>query len=41
MQKIDVFCHILPERYLRERNTRAYFGGSQYGRYYQANPALT
>ena len=41
MQKIDVFCHILPERYLRERNARASFGGSQYGRYYQANPALT
>ena len=41
MQKIDVFCHILPERYLRERNARASFGGSQCGRYYQANPALT
>ncbi len=39
--KIDVFSHILPPRYLKERNARAAFGGSQYARYYRANPALT
>ena len=41
MLKIDVFSHVLPPRYLEERNSRGSFGGSQYGRYYQANPALT
>ncbi len=41
MLKIDVFSHILPPRYLKERNARAEFGGSQYARYYAANPALT
>ena len=41
MLKIDVFSHILPPRYLKERNARAAFGGSQYARYYRANPALT
>ena len=41
MLKIDVFSHVLPPRYLEERNSRCSFGGSQYGRYYQANPALT
>ena len=39
---IDVFNHILPPRYLEERNARA--GQrlqNQYGKYYQANPGLT
>src|SRR4029079_15361460 len=39
---IDVFSHVLPPRYLEERNKRA---GSrlatQYGRYFHANPGLT
>ena len=39
---IDVFSHILPPRYLAERNKRA---GSrlatQYGKYFHANPGLT
>src|ERR1043165_6960258 len=39
---IDVFSHVLPPRYLEERNTRA---GSklatQYGKYFRANPGLT
>ena len=39
--KIDVFSHVLPPRYLEERNARGSFGGSQYARYYRANPALT
>ena len=40
--RIDVFCHILPRRYLAERNRRA--GptfGTQYARYFSANPGLT
>jgi aminocarboxymuconate-semialdehyde decarboxylase len=39
---IDVFAHVLPPRYLAERNRRA--GGrlaSQYGKYFHANPGLT
>ena len=39
---IDVFAHLLTPRYLRERNTRA--GGSfgtQYAKYWSANPGLT
>ena len=39
---IDVFSHVLPPRYLQERNRRA--GNrlaNQYGRYFQANPGLT
>jgi aminocarboxymuconate-semialdehyde decarboxylase len=39
---IDVFSHVLPPRYLSERNTRA--GprlSSQYGKYFHANPGLT
>jgi predicted TIM-barrel fold metal-dependent hydrolase len=39
---IDVFSHLLTPRYLRERNARA--GGSfgtQYARYWSANPGLT
>ena len=40
--KIDVFTHILPPRYLRERNARASTGfGTQYAKYYAANPGLT
>ena len=39
---IDVFSHVLPPRYLEERNRRA---GSrlatQYGKYFRANPGLT
>jgi predicted TIM-barrel fold metal-dependent hydrolase len=39
---IDVFSHVLPPRYLKERNARA---GSQlanqYGKYFLANPGLT
>jgi predicted TIM-barrel fold metal-dependent hydrolase len=39
---IDVFCHILPPRYLKQRNARA--GGAfttQYAKYPGANPGLT
>src|SRR5260370_19919930 len=39
---IDVFSHVLPPRYLKERNARA--GNrlaNQYGKYFQANPGLT
>ena len=39
---IDVFSHILPPRYLAERNKRA--GNrlaTQYGKYFHANPGLT
>ncbi len=38
---IDVFSHVLPPRYLAERNKRA--GGrlaTQYGKYFHANPGL-
>jgi predicted TIM-barrel fold metal-dependent hydrolase len=40
--RIDVFCHFLPPRFLEERNRRA--GGSfgtQYAKYFAANPGLT
>jgi aminocarboxymuconate-semialdehyde decarboxylase len=40
--KIDVFAHLLPPRYLHERNTRAGARfGSQYAKYWSANPGLT
>ena len=40
--KIDVFCHLLPPRYLAERNRRAGSSfGTQYARYFSANPGLT
>lgn len=40
--KIDVFAHLLTPRYLRERNARAGAGfGSQYAKYWSANPGLT
>lgn len=39
---IDVFSHLLTPRYLRERNTRAGAGfGTQYAKYWRANPGLT
>jgi len=39
---IDVFAHLLTPRYLHERNTRAGVGfGTQYARYWRANPGLT
>src|SRR5262245_15439160 len=39
---IDVFAHILTPRYLRERNARAGAKfGTQYAKYWQANPGLT
>lgn len=39
---IDVFSHVLPPRYLKERNTRGGAGlSNQYGKYFQANPGLT
>jgi predicted TIM-barrel fold metal-dependent hydrolase len=39
---IDVFSHVLPPRYLQERNRRAGASfGSQYARYWKANPGLT
>ena len=39
---IDVFCHFLPPRFLAERNRRAGPGfGTQYAKYYKANPGLT
>ncbi len=40
--KIDVFCHLLPPRYLDARNRRAGSRfGTQYAKYYRANPGLT
>jgi predicted TIM-barrel fold metal-dependent hydrolase len=40
--KIDVFAHVLTPRYLRERNARAgRTFGSQYAKYWSANPGLT
>jgi aminocarboxymuconate-semialdehyde decarboxylase len=40
--KIDVFAHLLTPRYLRERNARAGAAfGSQYAKYWSANPGLT
>jgi predicted TIM-barrel fold metal-dependent hydrolase len=40
--KIDVFAHLLTPRYLRERNARAGSRfGSQYAKYWSANPGLT
>lgn len=39
---IDVFAHLLTPRYLQERNRRAGSAfGSQYARYWSANPGLT
>jgi len=39
---IDVFAHLLPPRYLAERNRRAGRSfGSQYAKYWKANPGLT
>jgi predicted TIM-barrel fold metal-dependent hydrolase len=39
---IDVFAHLLTPRYLQERNKRAGSGfGSQYAKYWKANPGLT
>jgi len=39
---VDVFSHVLPPRYLHERNARAKGRlASQYGKYYRANPGLT
>jgi predicted TIM-barrel fold metal-dependent hydrolase len=39
---IDVFAHLLTPRYLRERNTRAGSAfGTQYAKYWSANPGLT
>lgn len=40
--RIDVFCHLLPPRYLEQRNRRAGSQfGTQYARYFSANPGLT
>jgi aminocarboxymuconate-semialdehyde decarboxylase len=40
--KIDVFAHLLPPRYLQERNTRADTRfATQYAKYYTANRGLT
>ena len=40
--QIDVFCHLLPPRYLEERTKRAGSGfGTQYAKYFRANPGLT
>ena len=40
--KIDVFAHLLPPRYLQERNSRADGRfASQYAKYYTANRGLT
>ena len=40
--RIDVFCHFLPPRYLQERNRRAGSAfGTQYAKYFEANPGLT
>ena len=42
MLKIDVFAHVLPPRYLEERNKRAGQKlATQYGKYFRANPGLT
>jgi predicted TIM-barrel fold metal-dependent hydrolase len=42
MLTIDVFAHVLPPRYLEERNKRAGQKlATQYGRYFRANPGLT
>ena len=42
MLKIDVFSHVLPPRYLAERNKRAGARlATQYGKYFHANPGLT
>ena len=39
---IDVFSHVLPPRYLEERNKRAGKRlATQYGKYFHANPGLT
>jgi predicted TIM-barrel fold metal-dependent hydrolase len=39
---IDVFAHLLTPRYLRERNARAGGAfGTQYAKYWSANPGLT
>ena len=39
---IDVFAHLLTPRYLHERNRRAGAGfGTQYAKYWRANPGLT
>jgi predicted TIM-barrel fold metal-dependent hydrolase len=39
---IDVFAHLLPPRYLRERNARASRAfATQYAKYWSANPGLT
>jgi predicted TIM-barrel fold metal-dependent hydrolase len=38
---IDVFSHILPPKYLAERNRRTANFGSQYAKYWSANPGLT
>jgi predicted TIM-barrel fold metal-dependent hydrolase len=39
---VDVFAHILTPRYLRERNARAGARfGTQYAKYWKANPGLT
>ena len=39
---IDVFAHLLTPRYLHERNSRAGVGfGTQYSKYWRANPGLT
>jgi predicted TIM-barrel fold metal-dependent hydrolase len=39
---IDVFAHLLTPRYLHERNMRAGAGfGTQYAKYWRANPGLT
>jgi uncharacterized protein len=40
--RIDVFCHFLPPRFLAERNRRAGSRfGTQYSKYFEANPGLT
>jgi predicted TIM-barrel fold metal-dependent hydrolase len=40
---IDIFNHVLPPRYLKERNARAgnMLAANQYGKYFSANPGLT
>ncbi len=39
---IDVFSHVLPPRYLQERNSRSGTRlSNQYGKYFHANPGLT
>jgi aminocarboxymuconate-semialdehyde decarboxylase len=40
--RIDVFCHLLPPRFLAARNRMAGGNfGTQYARYFEANPGLT